>query len=198
MKKGSSRQQDFVWRVLLNKYQADPEGFRSYLPEIAQELEKFSGRQKESHSTLTGWERENLCKSLLQLLKEKELSSQKAIQALEYCATLIQDASLPSNIERRTLVRLLRKVTGFPLGRIKRKTKIPMRDGEATKEIAILRGVHLHLTWDDRLVAISILPAGSKERSKALKFVGIAKDTASDVAQHHDAYLAEVKSDAIS
>lgn len=68
---------------------------------------------------------------------------------------------------------------------------IPVRQGGAVKEIAILKGVYLHLTWDDRLISVSILPGRMKERSKALKFVGISKDSASDVSQHHDAYLSE-------
>jgi hypothetical protein len=89
------------------------------------------------------------------------------------------------------LLSLLHQATGILFSKVKKATKIPIREGKAIKEVAILRGVYLHLTWNDRLVAISISPAKLKERSKALKFVGIAKDTASDVAQNHDAYLAK-------
>ncbi len=185
--------QESILRALLNKYQVDPERFHSYLPEVAQELEQLSpSRRRNSHrSALTELERERLHKALFQLLNKKELPSEEAIQALEYCVTLIQDESLPSELNRQTLLSLLHQAIGLPLSKIRKTTRIPVHEGEAVKEVALLRGVHLHLTWNDRLVAISISPAKLKERSKALKFVGIAKDSASDVAQCHDAYLAE-------
>jgi hypothetical protein len=201
MKKRSPRnQQDFILQAMLNKYQADPEGFQSYLPEVAQELEQLSPSQRRSshRSALTELERERLQQALLELLNKKELASEELIQALEYCATLIQDGSLPFKVNRQTLLSLLHQAIGMPLSKIRKATRIPMREGEAVKEVAILSGVHLHLTWNDRLVAISVSPTKLKKHSKALKFVGIAKDTASDVAQSHDAYLAEGIFNAIS
>ena len=193
MKEHSPKSRESILNALLNKYQADPEGFHSYLPEVAQELEQlFPSRRRNSHrSALTELERERLHKVLLQLFSEKTLSSEKAIQALEYCATLIQDESLPPEVDRKILLSLLHQATGIPFSKVKKATKIPVREGKAIKGVAFLRGVYLHLTWNDRLIAISISPAKLKERSKALKFVGIAKDTASDVAQNHDAYLAK-------
>jgi len=199
MKKRSPKsQEEPILRSLLNKYQADPEGFRSYLPEVAQELEQLlpSRRRSSPRSALTEQERERLEKALAQLLDKKRLSSEEAIQALESYATLIQDGRLFSEVSRQTLLSLFHQATGVPLSKIKKATRIPLRDGEAVKEIALLRGVHLNLTWNDHLVAITVSPAKLKERSEALKFVGIAKDTISDVAQRHDAYLAEELSDA--
>jgi hypothetical protein len=185
--------QESILNLLLNKYQADPEGFSSYLPEVTRELEPLLPSQHGGslRSALTEQEQERLQKALLQLLGEKKISSEKAVQALEYCATLIQDESLPTKADRKILLSLLHQALGIPCSKVKKTTKIPIRGGEAIKEVAVLRGVYLHLSWNDRLVAISISPAKLKERSKALKFVGIAKDTASDVAQNHDAYLAK-------
>jgi hypothetical protein len=147
---------------------------------------------------LTELERERLHKVLLQLFSEKTLSSDKAIQALEYCATLIQDESLPPEVDRKILLSLLHQAIGVPFSKVKKITKIPVHEGEAIKEVALLRGVHLHLTWNDHLVAISISPMKLKERSRALRFVGIAQDAASDVAQNHDAYLAKEFTNAAS
>jgi hypothetical protein len=194
MKKHSQKsQQEPILRSLLNKYQTDPEGFRSYLPEVAQELEQLfpSKRKSGLRSALTEQERERLQKALLKLLKKKELSSEEAIQVLEYSATLIQDGGLPIELNRRTLLSFLHQVIGTPVSKLEKTTQIPVRDGEAVKELALLRGVHLHLTWNDRVVGISVFPTKLKERHKALSFVGIAKDNASDVAQRHDAYLAQ-------
>lgn len=201
MKKGSPKsQKESILRSLLNKYQADPKGFQSYLPEIAQELQQLfpSRRRSGPRSALTEQERERLQKTLLQLLDKKKLSSEEAIQALESCATLIQDGSLSSKVNRQTLLSLFHQTTGVPLSKIKKTTRIPLRNGEPVKEIALLRGVHLHLTWNDHLVAITVSPTKLKERSEALKFVGIGKDVISDVAQLHDVYLAQELSDAIA
>lgn len=199
MKKRSPKNKyEPIMRSLLNKYQTDPEGFRSYLPEVAQELGQLlpSHRRSSLRSALTEQERDRLLKSLSQLLDKKELSSEKAIKALEYCATLVQDGSLPIELNRQILLSLLHRVIGIPISKIGKATQIPVQEGETVKETALLRGVHLHLTWNDRLVSISISPTKLKERSKALKFVGIAKDTATDVAQCHDAYLTQGVSNA--
>lgn len=187
------RQRDSIVQNLLNKYQVDPERFRSYLPEVAQELEHLLPSQpRKSHtSVLTELERERLCKALLQLLNGRSLSAEEAIQALEYCATLVQDESLPYKVDRKTLLGLLHQAAGISFSKVKKITRISVRGGEGIKQVALLRGVYLHLTWNDRLVAISIFPAKVKERSRALKFIGIARDTASDVSQRHDVYLAE-------
>ncbi len=190
-----NNKRDSILQNLINKYQADPERFRSYLPEVAQELEQLLPSQtRKSHtSVLTELERERLCEALLQMLDGKSLSSEEAVQALEYCATLVQDESLPQEVDRKTLLSLLHQAAGISFSKVKKTTKIPVGEGEAIKEVALLRGVYLQLTWNDRLVAISIFPSKLKERSRALKFVGIAKDTASDVSQRHDVYLAEVR-----
>lgn len=184
-------QTDFILQSLVNKFQVDPQGFRSYLPEVAQELEQVLPVQaKKSHtSELTELERKHSCESLLKLFNRKNLSPVEAIQALEYSATLTQDVSLPQVIDRKTLLNLLCQVVGMPISKIKRNS---IHNGEITKEIAILRGVYLELAWNARLVAISISPNKFKERSRALKLVGIAEDSASDVSERHDAYLVKV------
>lgn len=194
MKKRSPKNQhESILQALRNKKQADPEMFRAYLPEIAQELEQLFPSQRRSSlpPALTEQERERLRQSLFQLLSKKELPAAEAIQALEYCATFIQDRSLPDEITRQTLLSLFHQAIDIPLSKIEKATSIPVGQGEEVKMVAPLCGVHLHLTWNDRLVAISVSPAKLKKRSKALKLVGIAKDTAPDVAQRHDAYLAE-------
>ncbi|MEK7354634.1 MAG: hypothetical protein AABZ77_09040 [Chloroflexota bacterium] len=187
-------QTDSILQNLVNKFRVDPQGFRSYLPEVAQELEQvLPARTKKSYtSELTELERKRSCESLCELLSRKRLSPVEAIQALEYCATLIQDESLPQVIDRKTLLSLLGQVVGTPISKMKKNNKIAVHDGEIAKEMAILRGVYLELTWNDRLVAISIFPNKFKERSRALKLVGIAEDSASDVSERHDAYLAKV------
>lgn len=186
-------QQDTILQLLIDKYRKDPQWFRSYLPEVAQKLEQVLPAEKklDRASELTELERRRLSEALLQLLGRKKLTVEEATKALEYCASLIQDKSLPLEIGRKTILDLVAQATGGPVTKVTKNTRISVRGGEKVKEVAILMGVHLELTWDGRLVAISIFPTRFKERSKALKLVGIGKDSVADVSEHHDAYFAK-------
>ena len=53
----------------------------------------------------------------------------------------------------------------------------------------LVRGVTLSLAWDGGLLAISLNPEEYQRRKRALSFVGMASDTATDVAENHDKYL---------
>lgn len=43
-----------------------------------------------------------------------------------------------------------------------------------------------------KLISVTISPQRYRERKKLMAFVGIGKDTATDVAMRHDDYLAEI------
>ena len=86
MKKRSTKsEQESILRSLLNKYQADPEGFRSYLPEVAQELEQLlPSRGKSSpHSALTEQERERLRRALLDYCERDTKAMVQVLDALQ-------------------------------------------------------------------------------------------------------------------
>lgn len=192
MKKNSRKdKRGNVLHILVNKYQIDSERFRSYLPELIPEIEdRFPSVNKKGHiSTLTEIERERLCELLLKLPRDKSITEEQAIQALAYCATLVQDENLPNEIDRKTTLTFLHKVLGTPVSKINKITEKSVGNGKAVKTIAVLRGVYLHLTWDDLLVAISISPTKFKERSEALRFVGIGQDSLADVSRQHDQYF---------
>ena len=184
---------DHILDILTNKYETDPEKFRTYLPELMPEIEDRAPSvcKKDHVSTLTEIERERLCELLLNLPRDKSVTEQQAIQALGYCATLIQDENLPNEIVRKTILTFLHKVIGTPLSRISKITEKSVGNGKAVKTIAVLRGVYLHLTWNDLLVAFSISPTKFKERSEALRFVGIGQDSLADVSRQHDQYFFE-------
>ncbi|MBI4333292.1 MAG: hypothetical protein HY673_18665 [Chloroflexi bacterium] len=192
-KRHRSDRESSILAAILNTYKVDPKRFRKYLPEIAQQLGQHpASRAGEDHrSILTRLERERLTNSLTELLSKKERTREKAIRALEYCATLIRDETLPDRVGRKTLIELLRLATNTNIGKITKNTGIDIRQGEEAGEIAILRGIHVHLTWNDRLVAVSFIPSKMKEAAKAMRLVGIARDQASDVAARHDYYLTE-------
>ena len=189
MKKHSRQdRRDHILSVLTNKYQADPERFRSYLPELLPEVEdKTHAIRPRGHiSNLTEIERERLRKSLLDVPRDKSITGSQAVQALGYCATLLQDENLPDEIDRKTMLAFLHRVIGTPLSNVKKKTEKTVGSGNEVKQIAVLRGVYLHLTWDDRLVSVSIYPTRVKERAAALRFVAIGRDPSSDVSKEHD------------
>jgi len=171
----SKDERDSILQILMNKYQVDRDSFRSYLPGIAHQFEKHvtSDKQTGHRSVVAQLEREKLCNSLLTFLGNKNLTKDEAIEALEYCATLIQDGSLPYEIDRRSLLGLIQKVVGTPVSKVTRTTKTQVGDGEARKEVAVLRDVHFDLTWNDRLVTVSIFPEKAKERTQALKLFAL-------------------------
>lgn len=196
---GEQNRARLILEMLINEYRAHPERIDQCLPEVARELKPLLPKRRGNSplSLLTEPERERLGAALTELLAMQRRSPADSIRTLEYCATFIQDATLPPEVDRAAILALLYEVTGTRLSKIRKATKISVRGGEATKEVAILRGVHLHLSWKDELVAISVSPQRSNERSKGLGFVGIGKDTSPDVAERHDAYLAEALSNAV-
>ena len=184
---------DHILHILVNKYETDPERFRSYLPELMSEIEdKHPSVGKKGHiSALTEIERERLYELLLKLPRGKSVTEEQATQALGYCATLIQDENLPDEIDRKVILNFLRGVIGTPLSKINKITEKSISTEKAAKTIAVLRGVYLHLTWNDLLVAVSIIPTKFKERSEVLKFVGIGQDSFADVSRQHHQYFCE-------
>lgn len=184
--------------LLLAKYRTDPEKFRSYLPEVAQTLDALYPHHHVSRNPfgLTEHERSHRLQALHQVLEslsDGTATPEKAIRGLEHCATLIEDDSLPPEVDYAVLNKLVRAVIGKSPGSFKSASVIPVQEhlkDKVVHRVAVLRGVTLELTWDRRLVSIAINPRKVQERRKLLQFVGTASDPASDVALLHDDYLA--------
>ena len=185
--------------MILDVYNSDPVRLRKILPEIAQELEQdLSPSQAQRSGTtpfgLTDRERGFYKDSLDQALiksKSRTLSAEEAVAGLEHAAALLIDDFSPVYPPRQELLRLVRKATGI----IPRKTGKPdvriIRDGQPSRRVPVVKGVDMHLTWDLKLLRISLDPDQWRLRAQALGFVGMARDVATDVAEHHDWYLAE-------
>ncbi len=185
--------------LLFSKYQADPDGFRSYLPEVAQLLEAMYPPQHLTKSPfgLTEQERahhQTALRQVLEKLEQASLSTEEAVRGLEHCATLVQDDSLPDEVGHETLVGLLKAVVGKSPGSFDSTKTVMVRNGEEREvmnQVSLVRGVILNLDRNMHLVSVTITPRKVKERRKLLGFVGIGRDAASDVALRHDDYLAE-------
>ncbi len=191
--------------LLKAKYVADPEGFRSYLPEVARSLDDIAppSRPHRSPFVLTEGERgyrQQALSKILESMSKAPITKEEAVSGLEHCAALIEDSSLPPEVDCKVLVDLVRYATGKSPGTVKAITTadIPENHGkEISRRLSILRGVTANVSWDMRLVSITINPQKMRERNKALRFVGIAHDLP-DVAREHDKYLSQKESLATS
>lgn len=187
-----------VLRILVDKYRSDPDGLRSCLPEVAQFLDTSSETVRHLRHPFGLTERERVDRQhalaeVVDSLKHGSLTQEEATRGLEHCAVLIEDYSLPQDVDHDTLAQLLRCAIGKAIGSVKRVTTFPIETGKEKKvvnHIPLVRGVTLDLTWDMRLVSIVINPRKVQERRKALRFVGIAQNEPADVARRHDDYLA--------
>lgn len=194
--------------MLISKYQADPEGFKKYLPELAPSLESMTPplRKFRDPFGLTNHERnsrEQALREILYGLRTHNLDKEKAIAGLEHFAVLVQDDSLPEEVSYDALASLLKAALGRSVSSIKSSATFSVGTAatdreDAPVEVSIIYGVNLHLNHNMRLAAISVKPHKVRERNKRLSILGLASDVNSDVARNHDEYLVDVSPHASS
>ncbi len=185
--------------LLFSKYQTDPGGFRSYLPEVAELLDALHPPRRSLKSPFGLTERERThhqaaLRRMLEKLEDGPIITEEAIRGLEHCATLIQDDSLPEEVGHETLVSLLKAGIGKSPGTFKSVRTVAVGDGGGRvvmSSVSLVRGVMINLDRNMSLVTVTITPRKVRERRQLLGFVGIGHDTAPDVALRHDDYLVE-------
>jgi hypothetical protein len=183
--------------ALLAKYRADPEGFRSYLPDVSQmldELNPFGRPISRSPFGLTEGERTHHQNRLQELLAKAPLTKDQAVSALEHWATLVRDDNLPLFGQSEHLLPLLKAVLGKAPSSFKSVSRVPIKerqDKEAIISVSVRRGVVLELDRNMQLVSVLVNPKMVRERQKLLAFVGAGHDPNPDVALRHDDYLTE-------
>jgi hypothetical protein len=187
--------------ALLTKYRAEPQRFRSYLPDIAQMLDALQPERKAVTTVfaLTERERARRIESLQEAMKRldtKKLGKEEAIVALEDYAVLLEDNRVPEDLDFDKKMKFFKVLLGKGPSFYKSQIIVPVRENneqlEVVKSTPLVRGVRLNLTWDAKLVSVSIAPERYRERKKFLAFVGLGTDSASDVAERHDYYLSEI------
>ena len=183
--------------LLQAKRREDPEGFRRFLPEVAELLPELPRRRSRLRSTFGLTERERsfhraglaeaLCK-----LSAGGIATDEAAKGLQHCANLVRDDVFTDEVDHETSRALVKAALGKSPGSYKSKTTVPIGigGGEALEQVAVLRGVYLDLDRERRLVSISINPAKVREWKKLMAIVGIGRDPERDVALRHDDYLA--------
>jgi hypothetical protein len=186
-------------QLLTARYQSEPAKFRSYLPEIAQLLDRIMPPRPKRLSpfTLTDHERSRRLVSLesaLLGLGQSGLTKEDAVRALEDYAVLLEDDRVPEKFDFEKRIGVFKVLFGKSPGSFKAQTTLlidPDSKERAVNSIALVRGVVLDLSWDMKLLKVHVSPQRFRERKKLLSFVGIGYDSASDVASRHDEYFAE-------
>ena len=183
---------------VLEVYQGDPTRVRSALPEVADLLgglvgAETRGRGSESPFGLTERERDFHRETLEGLLRRsRTLTPKDAVSGLEHAASLLADDFTPGHPPRQALLRLVRKATGIQPRKTGKRIEKVLGEGEPSRTVPVVRGVDLHLTWEFKLVSVTMDPEQWRLRAQALSIVGMGTDSATDVAEHHDDYLADV------
>ena len=187
----------------------DPEGFRAFMPDVAEMLPDHSLRRTRRSSPFglteqeVSYHRAGLS-GVLDRLNERTIVAEEAVKGLNHCAHLVRDGSLqytgetevvnggmPHEMGHEVLKGLLRAAVGKSPGSFKARTKIPVGDGgEVLDRVSLIMGVFLELDGEGRLVSIDIEPGRLRKRRKLMAFVGASEDPEPDVAQRHDDYLA--------
>ena len=186
-----------VFGHMLSKYQIDPEWVNRHLPEIGEIMSRTVSldRTPQSPFGLTERERAFHIGSLPCVEGLDKLQPEDAVKALEHCAALIRDDSLPFEFNHEALVRLFKAAFNKVPGSFKTNTVIPIsqKDGgdDAVHHASLVRGVVLNLDLAMNLLSVTITPRKVRERKKLMSVVGIGHDPMRDVAARHDDYLAE-------
>jgi hypothetical protein len=138
--------------------------------------------------------REKTLRRSLKSLRERGLTKDEAIRALEICAGLIESDNRPRYLDYDEASALVRSTTGRDLESFKsdETIRIGSMSDAPSREVSLIRGVRLQLIDGMKLHSIVVLPAKLAERQRLLAIVGIGSDTATDVAENHDEYLAQI------
>ncbi len=116
----------------------------------------------------------------------------EAVRSLEQAAADL-DTDYAS-VKQERLIPAIEAVVGKSLSDFKRKGAVHVRGRrqEPVKHITMLRGVRLGLAADMQLVSVTVSPEKLREREELMSIIGIGHDSATDVSERHDDYLADI------
>ena len=196
--------------LLQAKRREDPDGFRAYMPEVAEMLSEQPTKRTRRKGSPFGLTEQEIryhrteLSEVLSRLNGDTIGAEEAVKGLMHCAHLARDGSLqytgeselvnggiPHEMGHEVLKSLVRAAVGKSPGSYKAKTTIPVATGgDVLERVSVIMGVFLEFDRDDRLVSIAIDPGRFKKRRKLMAFVGASSDPEPDVALRHDDYLA--------
>ena len=191
---------------VLQSYESNPERLRQALPEVAELLDDVEGitpaiprsrLQGFSPPQLTRGERDFREEALRDILRRvRFLSVEEAVKGLEHGAVLLDDRAAGFGRgfpHREELLKLVRKATGIQPRKTGKRVEKVLREGEGSRTVSVVRGLLLHLTWEFKLVKVTMDPHQWKLQCQALSVVGVGRDRdgATDVSSRHDDYFVD-------
>ena len=195
-RKPEERERDKIFKFFIKEYQEAPEELWSHYPLVADELDRYINPKKPSRDRerpfyhyLTEREREFRLSSLRSVVEKfrdnGQVSKEEAIKALEDAAALQHHAETFKD----PLLALAQRTLGLSLDAGEKQTISLIRGTAEHHSYVLVRGVTLSLTWDRKLIKITVNPEELIQRQKALSLVGCGYDKQPDVARKHDEYL---------
>jgi hypothetical protein len=194
----SSRDRDIIVESLVAAYRGNPDKVRESLPAIVPLLEqrtprRLGGTRLDPYSLTVGerHKRSQRLSEVLANMQRHKLPQSDALQALEDGLVLLEDGQEDAVALRPRLLKLLKQIADVSLATEGKQRQYQLGIGQPARTVLLARGIICHMTWDFHLVSVEVDPKELAKRRKALSIVGIGQDTASDVAQRHDEYLAQ-------
>ena len=200
----TSQQKDYLAQAIIEQYERDPISVEKSFPEVVRILQNSTRRimrqRSENRSTLTELEKgkrlQSLCKLLEEMKDTKGFSREQAIQALEDAAALVEAFPFdPISISDAQICKLVKIATGLSVTTKGRRQTSVLKEGEPSREVYLLRGVKLSLSWDKKLMSVEIDPKQMAIQARALSIIGIGRGMPPDMAERHDDYLVEAYSE---
>ena len=173
-----------ILQATLAFHRGNPTLLSQDMPNVAKTLDNAfpcpaeeTPRNRAPHG-LTEHERQNRVRELEQAIKtlgKGLLSQDGALRAVEDSLVLAREWSLPQRASHKILTRLVEAALAKPLKAFDVDSVVEIRGREREPVLAtdpIVRGVECSLTWDHRVIRVSVYPAHIRERLKAMAFVG--------------------------
>ena len=191
---------EILTRRILGVHYADPGLLRRFVPEIADLLDELGQSPAlpagdSGLTSLTAGERSFHQEELKQALKRyRNLTTEEAVAALEHGATILaEDDFKPKPDLREDVLKLVRKATGIRPRKSGKPAECVVGEGNISRVIPVVRGIDLHLTWEFKLVKVTLDPEQCRIFDQLTSFVGSGSDFegATDVAENHDDYFIE-------
>ena len=175
---------------LREAYQRESDKFKKYFPDLV-DIVRLEQPHTSNSFGLTEREREGRIKRFKECLAKTPVSREVAIEALQHYGALAESRWHLEDVPSRTISRLVSIVIGKPLSDVRKKSEFEVGSRKSpSREVAVLAGARLRMTWDYVLVSIKVAPAQRKSASKFLALVGSGNDPQVDVSTRHDDYLA--------
>ena len=150
--------------LLQDKRSEDPEGFRAYLPDVEQLLRDLAESPPKNDRMYgpKGWQPspyEDPWQEAVRKMGQGTITADEAAKGLECCANLLLDTPFNESVNRERVESLFLKATGRPSDSYHSETTIPIyQGGTVAHSVPAIRGIHLRLDSNRRLLSIAVDP----------------------------------------